>query len=247
MSTNYTHFDNLAFNKLFGRGPDNAEILIINSSGIFVGVSVSGALSVSKLTTGSGSAASAALTVGSAGLGFYRVTTKQLGVAVAGANVVTFSTAAVTIVRPLIAKGTTTNNAAAAGNIGEYIESSVTSATNIPSTTGQYGDLTTISLTAGDWDVTSHAIYTLNGATMDVGAAKLFISTGSAGNDTTGIAAGTTLTNVMPPTANSNTAAYIPSYRISLAATTTVRLKGRLEYTAGTPQYFCHLHARRMT
>jgi len=36
MSTNYTHFDNLAFNRLFARGPDGQETVLINSSGLLI-------------------------------------------------------------------------------------------------------------------------------------------------------------------------------------------------------------------
>lgn len=63
MSTDYSHFDQLAFDRLFAHGPDGRETLIINSSGIFVGVSISGALSVSQLTVNSVIIGSAAGTV----------------------------------------------------------------------------------------------------------------------------------------------------------------------------------------
>jgi hypothetical protein len=49
--------------------------------------------------------------------------------------------------------GTNTNDSAAAGYVGEYVSSAVT-ATNYGAT-GVWGDLTSISLTAGDWDVTA--------------------------------------------------------------------------------------------
>lgn len=51
MSTDYTHFSNLAFTNLFARGPDGSEQLIINSSGVFVGVlAFSGTLTVASLS-----------------------------------------------------------------------------------------------------------------------------------------------------------------------------------------------------
>ncbi len=52
--------------------------------------------------------------------------------------------------------GTTTNDNAANGDVGEYVEASVTSGSGgISLTTGNAKTVTSISLTAGDWDVTS--------------------------------------------------------------------------------------------
>ena len=50
--------------------------------------------------------------------------------------------------------GTATNDSATAGNVGEYVSSAVTPAYPITLTSTQYADVTSISLTAGDWDVT---------------------------------------------------------------------------------------------
>jgi hypothetical protein len=49
--------------------------------------------------------------------------------------------------------GTTTNNNAASGEIGQYIESEVLIASKVMLTTATAADVTSISLTAGDWDV----------------------------------------------------------------------------------------------
>lgn len=49
MSTDYTHFTNLAFTRLFAKGPDGSEVVLVNSSGNFVGISISGALTVGSL------------------------------------------------------------------------------------------------------------------------------------------------------------------------------------------------------
>lgn len=54
MSTEYTHFSQLAFDRLFARGPDGSETVVINSSGTFVGsIMLTGALSVKSITTSS--------------------------------------------------------------------------------------------------------------------------------------------------------------------------------------------------
>jgi hypothetical protein len=49
--------------------------------------------------------------------------------------------------------GTATNDNAAAGNIGEFISSQVQSGSAVSLTTGTSADVTSISITAGDWDV----------------------------------------------------------------------------------------------
>ena len=50
-------------------------------------------------------------------------------------------------------KGTTTNDSASAGNIGEYVTATVLTGSAVSLTTATAADITSISLTAGDWDV----------------------------------------------------------------------------------------------
>ena len=60
MSTDYTHFDRLAFNQLFAYGRDGQENLLINSVGVFVGtLNITGNLSVSRIVTTNPSAIAA--------------------------------------------------------------------------------------------------------------------------------------------------------------------------------------------
>lgn len=48
---------------------------------------------------------------------------------------------------------TATNDSASAGNLGEFISSTVLDAAQVSLTTNQSSNITSISLTAGDWDV----------------------------------------------------------------------------------------------
>jgi hypothetical protein len=48
---------------------------------------------------------------------------------------------------------TTTNDNAAAGRVGEYVESNIPIASGLTATSGAILNVTSISLTAGDWDV----------------------------------------------------------------------------------------------
>lgn len=137
--------------------------------------------------------------------------------------------------------GTNTNDSASAGYIGEYI-SSYQSITNFP-TTGQYGDLTNISLTAGDWDVTVVAQAIANGATvtaMKVGASV------SSGNDSTGLVDGDNLATLVNPTTATDTGGAVPAIRFSLSTTTTVYYKFFSAYSVATPRCRGRISARRV-
>lgn len=138
--------------------------------------------------------------------------------------------------------GTTTNNNAAAGSVGEYVES-VVSAVNFPTST-QYGDATSISLTAGDWDVTLN--YEAGFVSGVISGMNLGIST-TTGNSTTGLVAGSNYQrSVFIPTAVSNQDSCIANWRLSLSATTTVYAKFQATYTVGAPQFTGRLSARRL-
>lgn len=141
-------------------------------------------------------------------------------------------------------RGTNTNNSAAAGYIGEYVEATVIVYTAVPAANNQFGDLTSISLTAGDWDVTLVVQLNNNGATATV--ADIGIST-TTGNSATGMAYGVNLIE-MPwqAVAAADASMVIPSYRMSLNATTTVYAKNLVTYSAGTPRYKCCISARRV-
>ncbi len=72
-----------------------------------------------------------------------------------GANV--FATSP-TITTPNIV-GTSTNNNASAGSVGEYQETVITSGSAVSRTSGVTADLMTLSLTAGDWDVWANVVF----------------------------------------------------------------------------------------
>ncbi|HHT9109581.1 MAG TPA: hypothetical protein ACFYDZ_00310 [Candidatus Brocadiaceae bacterium] len=53
--------------------------------------------------------------------------------------------------------GTTTNNNAAAGSVGEYVTSTILAASGVSLSSSASVDITSISLTAGDWDIIANA------------------------------------------------------------------------------------------
>jgi len=153
------------------------------------------------------------------------------------------TTASVPFAAGATIKGVTTTGDATALYLGEYIES-ILAAGALPASNNQYGDATSISLTAGDWDVT--AIMNWNFAGVTNTSRKLGISTTS-GNSATGLVAGSNLVTETYGTADNNISTYIPSYRMSLASTTTVYMKELVAFSGGTPATLgARLSARRV-
>lgn len=141
-------------------------------------------------------------------------------------------------------QGVTTNSSAATGLIGEYVESLIVTPTNIPGATGAYGDGTSISLTAGDWDVSAVVASYLNGSTMTT-SFWFGISTTS-GNSATGLTEGINYINQNIPSVTTSRGGSLAPYRILLSGTTTVYLKLFANYSLGNPQFTARLSARRM-
>lgn len=142
----------------------------------------------------------------------------------------------------LIGKGTITNDSANAGDIGEKISASI-GATNFP-TSGQWGDLTSISLTAGDWDVSLIGEITRAGSTFTDGMVGISVTSG---NSSTGLTAGvsrlyfdlTGITFLVFPIC-------LSVVRISLNSTTTVYFKYFADYSAAVPTMTGGIFARRV-
>jgi hypothetical protein len=136
--------------------------------------------------------------------------------------------------------GTNTNDSASSGFVGEQVESRV-NATSFP-TTGNWGDLTSISLTAGDWDVTATYDANANGAT--VSDILIGIST-TTGNSTAGLIVGYTRLANAGPTATNHSSMALPNYRATLSGSFTMYLKYSADFSVATPQAAGRISARR--
>lgn len=149
--------------------------------------------------------------------------------------------------RTNLIKGTATNDSATAGYVGEYVES-VIGSTTLP-LSGQYGDLTSITLTAGDWDVTAVCTFLRNSASYTTFDFIIGISTTS-GNNSTGLVAGSNSQETQLSGTGFNftqLALDVPSYRISVSGSLTVYLKAYPgSYSSGTPKGIGRLSARRV-
>jgi hypothetical protein len=139
-------------------------------------------------------------------------------------------------------KGTTTNDNAAAGNIGETVESDVGFVGPSMTTSGTVYNMTSISLTAGDWEVSGSCAIQPNSG-VAVAAILCGISTTSATIPST--ARGWSRDNI-PYTAPASgfRSLVVSPIRISIASTTTVYLTGTV--VGGAAGGGGYIHARRM-
>jgi hypothetical protein len=136
--------------------------------------------------------------------------------------------------------GTTTNNNANSGSIGEHVSNSATGA-SLSNSTVVNG--TSISLTAGDWDAIAQCRFNTTTATIASGAVG--ISTTSATYGAFGTIGNFVNTNNSVATTNTFYANTIP-VRLSLSATTTIYAVTSATFAAGTVTVDCFIRARRV-
>jgi len=141
-------------------------------------------------------------------------------------------------------KGTTTNNNAAAGMVGEYVSSRDTSGASVI-TSNTFQDILSITLTAGDWDVSSILAFNTGGATVTAEYSAISIYTGNTTTDH--VFGDNTTVFILPFTTDDIYTHSIPAYRLSLASTATVYLKGSAVYTGATVNLrYSRISARRV-
>lgn len=136
--------------------------------------------------------------------------------------------------------GTTTNNNANAGSFGEYVTNS---ASGVSLTTATTANITSVSLTAGDWDVSGAVTYSPAGSTT-VSALTTGISTTSAtlpSNNTGGY-------NLLALsfTTGATQVHGTQDVRISIAGTTTVYLVAQAQFGVSTMTANGFIRARRV-
>lgn len=232
---------------------DTSTGLFLNGAG-FLGFSANGAMAfqarangfemgsgkIAQFDDGTQAAPAIAFSSNSA-IGFWKNSANQFSVVM---NNVVYTTWSATLGTSIW--GTQTSNNAAAGFIGEYIESVVASTT--VGTSGQFFDMTSLALTAGDWEVSGVCQYWRNAATFTSTELEIGISF-TAGNSSTGLVEGSNWLDTagVVPTTFTYSSNSIPTYRISLSASNTVYLKGYVSvYTSGSPKYACRISARRV-
>jgi hypothetical protein len=136
--------------------------------------------------------------------------------------------------------GTTTNNNANAGSVGEYVTNAQT---GTPMTTGTAVGVTSISLTAGDWDV-SGVFATIPAATTTTSYVGAGISTVANTLPSANTGARSVLSVTSAASVGNELAT--PTFRISLASTTTVYLIGYAQFATSTMTGNGFIRARRV-
>lgn len=152
--------------------------------------------------------------------------------------------------RDQLIQGTSTNDNALTGDVGELITATVASGSAVSLTSTTAANITSISLTAGDWDIDGQIDFA-PAATTSITQLNVGISLTSAtlASQAGGSGLGT------DPTFTVNQAANVPAalvavasgtVRLSIAATTTVYLVGQATFSVSTMTGYGTIRARRV-
>ena len=143
-------------------------------------------------------------------------------------------------------KGTTAADSAQAGSVGEVITATVATGSSVSLTSVTSANVTSISLTAGDWDVWGCGCFTV-GSTTTMGYLSVGINTTSAtlplnnAGVTTRAGAGTNAT--IDVTVDS--VLIVMPIRLNISSTTTVYLVARAKFGTSTCKAYGTIYARR--
>lgn len=139
-------------------------------------------------------------------------------------------------------RGETSTGSASAGNIGEYISSTVASGSAVPLVNNTGKTITSISLTAGDWDIDFDVTFILTGVTATI-LWSSFSTTDNVADLSDGVYV---IDQTLALTAASGYRSHSKSTtRLSLASTTTIYLVAFSSFTLGTETAFGQIRARR--
>jgi hypothetical protein len=149
-----------------------------------------------------------------------------------------------------IIEGTTTNDNAAAGIIGEVASSTVAIANVVAVTTATPVDVTTLALTAGDWEVSGVVNRELTGVTATAYGAAISPTADTfpaqAGGSGVGADSSVTHNATFGTTVTGNYVTIVGPVRVSLDAGATIHLVVGDTFSAGTVGAFGTLRARRV-
>lgn len=137
-------------------------------------------------------------------------------------------------------QGTTAGTNVAAGYLGELISSVIASGSAVSILSATPKNLTSISLTAGDWDVNGNILF--QQGTVTIQNALVWISLTSATTPDSSLYNGFTTTTSQMASYGCNA----PYFRVSVSATTTVYLSGFVVLAAGTCVMQGGIYARRV-
>lgn len=141
--------------------------------------------------------------------------------------------------------GTNTNDNAPSGIIGEVLSSTVLSGSAVSLTTNTAANVTSLALTAGDWEVYGNVGFVTAASTSLTILAQSISQTTNTLDTAPGVYASQFM-NATVPTASAVRNVFTPTVtRISLASTTTVYLVAFATFTASTLLAYGKIYARR--
>jgi hypothetical protein len=136
--------------------------------------------------------------------------------------------------------GTTTNDNAGAGKVGEYVSSTVAYVSRVTITTDTSANLTSISLSAGDWDVTGVVQYEITGGGSTTYRIASISQTSATDSANAWELAQCSITS------SSYESVVVPVVRVSLSSTTTIYCVAKATFASGTCKVYGGLRARRV-
>lgn len=144
--------------------------------------------------------------------------------------------------------GTITNDTAAVGVVGEFITSNIPLGSAVALTNNIVSNITSINLTAGDWDIegsVDFSLVTVTATQIICGAsttsATLPTQAGGSGLGTDAwINVLVTITGITSTSVNN-----FPSTRVSIATPTTIFLVAQVGFSLGTVSGYGSIRARR--
>jgi hypothetical protein len=142
--------------------------------------------------------------------------------------------------------GTTTNNDAAAGSVGEFVSSVIAAASAVSVSTGTIKDITSISLTAGDWDVWGNVVFLFPASTNYTALLSWISSTSVTQPDASLISDLSTGAGGAVPGGGSAISVVPLMRRFSLSGTTTIYLSSQQVFTVSTLTACGGIYARRV-
>ncbi len=142
---------------------------------------------------------------------------------------------------PWLIAGDSSGGNALAGYVGEYVESKIASGSAISLTTATPANITSISLTAGDWDVEGNVNYSLTAATVAQNVAAINSTSATVPTDGTQVYSGATAAASSAPDSIT-----LPRKRISISATTTVYLVANVTFLGTGIDGYGFISARRV-
>lgn len=142
--------------------------------------------------------------------------------------------------------GSSTNDSATAGNIGEEIESFIAVGSPVTLATSSAKTVTTIAVSAGDWDITGQVGLNTSTSTAITQFFAGISSTANTLDFTNGRTSGGFMASVTPGAGNSAMTLSNMPVRYSFAASTTVQLVAQATFSGGGLFAYGGIRARRM-